>query len=626
MKRLFAIGFFLGGMLIAIVSCNESTDNNISDNSVQIDSIVIKSGIGLDLSVKDTICVDVMFYPTTVKLDEIISNGNRLFLKKYNEIDNLEPVEFKIVKLEKLETKDNKGYRLFISDTDAGHGYRDTVNICYENANAIVKSAPFEIKNAGTSFWSFSLSDGMKVWDSFAVKNDTILVQVPNSLDLKTATASFKHNGIGVYLNGERQQSGIGTHDYTDFCNPLEYEVKGFDGDLQKYVIEIFNLPIVFINTPDSVEITSRYEWLGNSNFIIRDTDGTEEDYGEAKVKGRGNWTWRRGVETGKKPYAIKLTNKPKDRTVLGMPGHKRWVLLANPRSYLPNPVGFEVNRRAETCKWAPRSRFVELILNGEYQGLYLLCEQIKIDRNRINIKELKNADVAGDALTGGYLLSYDDAEEEDDPIYMTKYFNLPLLIKNPDTDDIQPKQLSYISNFINEAELSLYDEEKFRNKDFYNYFDIDSWIDYFFVAELWGALEMIRPRSVWFYKDRGGKLTAGPLWDYESNFFNKQELYCDKALYYGQLLQCEEVISRMKNKWQQFRSNIIGNDTYGGIVESIDSLYEVCRYSAYRDRKRVPASTVNIYPSNTIDEEYSVIHDNILQKLNWLESQILSW
>lgn len=102
--------------------------------------------------------------------------------------------------------------------------------------------------------------------------------------------------------------------------------------------------------------------------------------------------------------------------------------------------------------------------------------------------------------------------------------------------------------------------------------------------------------------------------------------MYCNNALYYGRLLQCGEVISRMKNKWAQFRSNIIGNDIYSGIIEHIDSLYEECRYSAYRDRMRIPASTVNIYPSNTIDEEYRVIHDNILQKLDWLEGQIMSW
>lgn len=620
-------GIFFIGMIIAFVSCSESIVNDISDETIHIDSIVIRNGNEYILSEKDTVSVDVIIYPATVKLNYEISKGNKIYLLKQNGGNNSEPTEYKINRFEKLSTYGDNMYRFYISETDAGYGYRDTVRICYHNANYLVKSAPFEIKNAGTSLFSFSLSDGDTVWDSFAVKNDTFLVQVPNSFNLKSATAFFKHNGSGVFLNDTLQQSGKGIHDYTDFCNPHEYVVKGFDEGVRKYTIEIFNLPIVFINTPNGVDITSRYEWLGNSSFTIRDTDGSIEDYGEANVKGRGNWTWRRGLETGKKPYAIKLVNKPKDRTVLGMPGHKRWVLLSNPVSFLPNPLGFEINRRAESCKWAPRSRFVELILNGEHQGLYLLCEQIKIDKNRIDIKEMKKADVAGDALTGGYLISYDDAYEDDDPTYYTQYFNMPFMVKKPDTDEIQPQQFEYISNYINEAELSLLDEERFKNKDFYNYFDVDSWIDYYFVAELWGALEMIRPRSVWFYKNRGGRLTAGPLWDFESNFFDKQKLYCNNSLYYGRFFQSSEVVNRLRSKWAQFHSNLLGNDSFCSIIDYLDSLYERCHYSAERDRKKTPESFYGHlpYPESKIDYEYHHIRDNILVKLEWLKEQIMS-
>ena len=481
----------------------------------------------------------------------------------------------------------------------------------------------------GTSLLSFSLSDGTTVWNSFGVKNDTIMVQVPNNFNLKMTTASFTYKGSCVSLNGEMQLSGEGIHDFSDFCNPPEYIVKGFDGNERKYTIEIFNLPIIYMNTPDSVEINSRNEWLGNCSITIRDTDGTIEDYGEANVKGRGNWTWRQGLADGKKPYVIKLVNKPKDKTVLGMPGHKRWVLLSNPVSFLPNPVGFEVNRRAETCKWAPRSRFVELFLNGKHRGLYLLCEQIRIDKNRVSIKKMNETDIEDDAVTGGYLISYDDAIEDNDPMYNSHYFNMPFMIKNPDTDNIQPAQFEYISNYINEAEFSLYDDERFSNGDFYNFFDVDSWIDYYFVEELWGGLEMKRPRSVWLYKDRGGgKLSAGPAWDMESNFLDKQEFYCNTALYYGRLFQSNEVVGRMKTKWNQFRSNLVGNEKYGSIINFIDTLYDECHLAADRDRKMTPASFYGHLPyeESKIDYEYQVIRDNILVKLDWLENQIMLW
>lgn len=616
------------GIIMLSFSCNESIDESLH-NPYQIDSIVLKSDVVLDLAIRDTQSMDVKIYPSTAEINKEKIEEHQLFLqKKVDGGGKHESSAYMIVDIERLYDNDGKSYRLYIADLGTGIGYKDTVQVCYQNPNSLVESESFGIRNAGSSLFSFSLSDGNTVWSSFGVKNDTIMVQVPSNFNLKDATAYFTHNGSGVYLNDKMQLSGESKCDYTDFCNPPVYIVKGFEGEKRKYTVEVFNLPIIYINTPDSVDITSRYEWLGNSRFIIRDTDGTLEDYGEANVKGRGNWTWREGIRTGKKPYAIKLAKKPKDKTVLGMPGHKRWVLLANPVSYLPNPVGFEVNRRVASCKWAPRSRYVELMLNGKHQGLYLLCEQIKIDKNRVDITEMKETDIDGDAVTGGYLITYDDAYEDDDPTYYSKYYNMPYLLKNPDADEIKPEQLKYISDYINTAELSLFDNEKFLKEDFYNFFDVDSWIDYYFVAELWGALEMQRPRSIWLYKDRDGKLTAGPLWDMESNFFHQQQLYCDTVLYYGRMFECSSVIKRMKNKWGQFRANIIGNENYDGILDYIDSLYNECRYSAERDRKMTPESFYGLLPyeESKIDLEYKVIRDNILVKLDWLERQIMAW
>ena len=611
-----------------MMACSESiVDEPTPDswNPLQIDSIVVRDVSLLELTVKDTIRLELAIFPTSAELDE-----NKLFLlKKNTDGTQASPSAYNISGLKKLTTKNDNSYLLYIADTDAGYGYIDSVQICYHNTGNVIRSRPFEIKNAGTSLFSFSLSDGVYTWDSFDIKNDTIWIQVPNSFNLKAASSSFSHNGEGVYLNDVKLQSGKECQNYSDFCNPLEFVVKGFDGNESHYVVEVFNLPIIFINTPDGVDITSRYEWLDNCSFVIVDTDGTMEDYGVANVKGRGNSSWREGIISGKKPYTIKLENKPKERTVLGMPGHKRWVLLANPFSFLPNPVGFEVNRRVESCNWAPQSRFVELMLNGKHQGLYLLCEQIRVDKNRIGIKEMKKSDLDGDAVTGGYLISFDDADEDDDPVYYSQYYNMPFLIKNPDTEDIQQKQLEYITNYINEFESSIYNDERFQSGDFYNYIDVDSWIDYYFVSELWGSLELYRPRSVWMYKDRGGKLTAGPLWDFEANFFDKQQLYCNNAFYFGRLFQSKEVLDRMKDKWALFRSNLIGNAEYDSIIDYIDSLYNECHFSADRDRKMTPGNFYWFLPPYTdskIDIEYRAIRDNILLKLDWLEQQIMTW
>ncbi len=176
-------------------------------------------------------------------------------------------------------------------------------------------------------------------------------------------------------------------------------------------------LPVVYVNTPS--EITSKVDWTEGCQIYIdaegrKSWDGTEtfEDFAqlECEVKGRGNTTWK----FNKKPYAIKLSSKEK---VLGMPKHKRWVLLANAidMSMMRNIVGFEIakivfNRNgvanSQGNVWTPRGHSVELVLNGEHKGNYLLCEQIKIDKNRVDIAEADDPTTA--TSEQGYLIEAD--------------------------------------------------------------------------------------------------------------------------------------------------------------------------------------------------------------------------
>lgn len=593
---------------------------------------MIRSSKPIEITFRDTVEVLIDVYPKTAILANNMLESHQIYI---NRVDNKissggEPSEYKITQIQEIDTKstNHNSYCLFIADTDMGHGYRDTIQICIENKSksSNVSSNPLEIKNCGTNLFSFSLGDEFTIWDSFNFKNDTIQIQVPNSFNTSEAIVYFKHNGKEVILEGKVQKSGESV-DLSDFCNPKEYVLRGFDGEERKFIIEVFNLPIIFVNTPNCVEITSRYEWQENCTFKIRDTDGTIEDYGIANVKGRGNWSWRVGMKNGKKPLAIKLENKPKDKTVLGMPGHKRWVLLANPLDYLPNPIGFEITRRA-TSHWAPRCRYVELFVNGKHSGLYLLCEQIKIDKNRINIKELKKTDIEGEAVTGGYLISYDDAEEDDDPRFYSQYYKWPIMIKNPDSDDIAPEQLAYIQGYINQMEEALFDDDKFESREYANYMDVDSWIDYYLVEELWGAYELGRPRSVWMYKDRNGKMTAGPGWDFEQNYFSTQELLCKNVFYYQRLFQDPVFVNQTKKRWKYFYDSLYGGNGFNDIEQFIDSLYNAIKYSAARDRKMVP-SEHNYYlpqPESTLDLEYKVIKEGMKKKIDWLSSQIGSW
>lgn len=239
-----------------------------------------------------------------------------------------------------------------------------------------------------------------------------------------TSTAEGVEVEPTITINGE-DYSADKTYDLT---MPLTIELTCADVTKQ-YTVKLSQLtdtglPVVYVNTPS--EITSKDDWTEGCQIYIdaegrKSWDGTEtfKDFAqlECEVKGRGNTTWK----FNKKPYAIKLSSKEK---VLGMPKHKRWVLLANAidMSMMRNSIGFEIakivfNRNgvanSQGNVWTPRGHSVELVLNGEHKGNYLLCEQIKIDENRVDIAEADDPTTA--TSNQGYLIEADRLWGSDD-------------------------------------------------------------------------------------------------------------------------------------------------------------------------------------------------------------------
>ena len=140
--------------------------------------------------------------------------------------------------------------------------------------------------------------------------------------------------------------------------------------------------------------VSSQYPSLGSAEAPIA-----------ATIKGRGNWTWK-GFD--KKPYKIKFNVKQK---VLGMPNNRHWCLMANTDDYLgllKMPAGFYVSK-ALGLRWTPRMRPVELVLNGQYWGLYFLTEHVRIASNRVHIHEQADNETHPDSITGGWLVEIDN-------------------------------------------------------------------------------------------------------------------------------------------------------------------------------------------------------------------------
>lgn len=337
-------------------------------------------------------------------------------------------------------------------------------------------------------------------------------------------------------------------------------------------------LPVVMINTPDSLPITSKMEWMDNVDLQIVMPDSAIVFSGRSHIKGHGNSTWR---NTDKKPYAIKLYEAA---PLLGMSADKRWVLLAEwfDRTLIRNAVSYKIAHLI--CReWNPHGRHINLVLNGEYRGVYFFCEKIKVAPHRIDITKMNKYDAEGDELTGGYLMELDIYFDEQNR-FRSDIYNLPFMFKSPEEEILTVEQENYFKNYIAQMEEALR-----AGSDYEEWLDSDSFIDWLIANEMTGNREAVHPKSVFMFKDRGGKLKAGPLWDFDTSTFMPayaSGIYTPHFLYFPELMRSYRFEKQLCERWKQVRESLVS------IPDYIDSLAAAVLPSQILDNQIWPAAT----------------------------------
>lgn len=446
-------------------------------------------------------------------------------------------------------------YRAYIEDLNISTLYDDdaTLVLSVDNSTGTpvqISSSAFGIKYTGNIFTAFaflkennpSLPEDMyiNIDNNFNYTHCT-----PYNTDLDKLVATFETNGEKVLANNIEQISGVSTN---DFSNPVVYTIISSNGEVNRYTIQIVksDLPVLYINTPNAATIPNKYQdWLGDCTMRLYNSDGSIDYDGTTNIRGRGNSTWN----FAKKPYALKLDSKA---SILGMPKHKRWVLLANylDRTLLRNHTAFYISTLTDLA-WTPRGEYVELVLNGEHKGNYYLCEQIKIDGNRVNIHEMESTDTIGEALTGGYLLELDKNYDEVNK-FRSEIRQLPYMFKEPDEDALAGQQFEYLQSYINSLENELFN--RFEAREWASYIDFTTFIDWWLVHELTNNEEPEHPKSTYMYKDINDVLRAGPVWDFDWGTFTPDrsaEYSCmEGPLYYEQLFRDAEFKALLKERW----------------------------------------------------------------------------
>ena len=373
-------------------------------------------------------------------------------------------------------------------------------------------------------------------------------------------------------------------------------------------------LPRLELTTP--APITSKEVWTEGASMKLYDKNGNLISEHTLSIRGRGNSTWE---EQAKKPYALKLDKKA---SFWGLPKHKRWVLLANAydRTMIRNDVAFYIAKQTE-LSWTPFGDYVELILNGRHQGTYYLCEQIKVDENRVNISK------------DGFLMEVDLYYDEVNK-FKSARANLPYMFKEPDEDELTPEQFQWFNTNINAIEDLLWDDTRLLSQEYLEHLDINSFIDYWFVQELTMNLECNQPRSTYCYLEKGGKLTMGPVWDFDYKTWSNEwfatvfegedrnrhradQFSIRNALYYKRLFQDPYFCKIVQERWELLKPGFYSVPIY---------IQNRANYLFKSDLVNYPMWPHEAWMKDeflSFDESVNRIQDFYMRKLEFLNKRI---
>ena len=377
-------------------------------------------------------------------------------------------------------------------------------------------------------------------------------------------------------------------------------------------------LPVMFINTENSQPITSKEEYIfayyyidnmGNEEF---DNVGSEDAPQPLEIRGRGNYTWN---DFDKKPYRLKLDSKT---SLLGMKRNKHWALMANADDYLGglrNTVGYELSRRLGLA-WTPAQQPVEVVLNGDYIGLYMLTETIRVEPDRVNVTPQADYETSPFVVSGGWLVEIDNYQEEEQVRTVEgNGQNIFSTYKSP--EHLSDEQRTYLTGLINATNAAIYVSDK-SNNSWENYIDPDTLACFYIVQELLDDTESFHGSCFW-HKENGNntKIMFGPVWDFGNAYHRTPNRFIyDRPAFtqtwIGEIAKFphfQEIVLKHWNRFVLFH--------YDEIDGFIDDFIDQIQQAAMSDAARWPQ-----YGNSDIINDRETFKSFFHNKYQWLASQ----
>ncbi|HQW12356.1 MAG TPA: CotH kinase family protein [Saprospiraceae bacterium] len=413
-------------------------------------------------------------------------------------------------------------------------------------------------------------------------------------------------------------------------------------------------LPILMVNTHNNVipyitkeEVTGTMGIIDNAPSLNHLNDPFNGYNGQISIKVRGSssayFPQHSYTVTTKKPSGSSL-----DTTLLGMPDGSKWVLYGawNDKSLIRNILTYQLSN--EMGDYAPRTRLCELVLNGDYAGIYVLMEKIKRGENRVDVEKLSSNTVSGPDLTGGYIFQVDRGNGVNDSWY-SQYApcegsdrRIAFVYEYPDEDDINTAQKNYIASYVDSFESALLNVSLYDTINGYRkYIDLPSFMDQSLLQELGHNVDGYRLSS-FLHKHKNQKLKGGPIWDFNLAYGNADYYDGSAVNTYAWDFPCPSgdynlppfwwkrfttdsiYIQELKCRYTNFRQTAFAIEHIDFVMDSLKSILQIPQS---RHFTRWPILGIYLWPNvfigNSWTEEMDYLNTWLKNRISWMDSQL---
>ena len=419
--------------------------------------------------------------------------------------------------------------------------------------------------------------------------------------------------------------------------------------NFDEYTLPLLIIRTNYIEIPQEPKVTATLKVINNPSGINKPTDPATGYNGQIGIELRGSSSQL----FPKKPYGFETRNTDGSNNnvaLLGLPKENDWVLHGpfSDKTLMRNALAYHFAN--QLMDYAPRTVFCEVILQNQYQGVYILTEKIKRDNDRVDINRLTPEDNSGDALTGGFILKIDKSDGGGSDGFPSKISALPGQFKEigiqyhyPKPFEITSVQKNYIQNYFHKFESTLNGEDWLDPMEGYKkYVDINTFVDYQIINELSKNVDGYRISTI-FHKDRDsidGRFKMGPVWDYNLGFGNAD--YCTQGnpegwvtsfnticpndfwvipFWWKKMGQDLDYQNALKDRWTDLRANEFSDER---VLWTVDSMRQIIGSAADRNFSLYPILGEYIWPNyfvgDTYEAEIDHLKDWLLQRMEWMD------